>query len=96
MTPGDPGGTLDHDGGLPFGDGDPRLDRVLAAPAFLLRAGCAAMGVATGVATAERPPDPCPPSAASWRPDPTPMPAADPVEPTMDDLIVFARLSGPG
>lgn len=68
------------------------LNRVLAAVAFLLSAGCAAMGVATGVATAERPPDPCPPSAASWRPDPTPMPEADPVEMTIDRIDACSSL----
>ena len=68
------------------------MNRVLAALAFLLSAGCAAMGVATGVATAERPPDPCPPSAASWHPDPTPMRAADPVELTIDRIDACSSL----
>ena len=67
-------------------------NRVLAALAFLLSAGCAVMGVATGVATAERPPDPCPPSAASWHPDPTPMRAADPVELTVDRIDACSSL----
>ncbi|MDD7925704.1 class F sortase [Actinomycetospora chibensis] len=65
---------------------------MLAALAFLLSAGCAAMGVAAGVATAERPPDPCPPSTASWRPDPTPMRAADPVELTIDRIDACSSL----
>lgn len=68
------------------------MNRVLAAGAFLLSAGCAAMGIATGVATAERPPDPCPASAASWHTDPTPMRAAEPVDLTIDRIDACSSL----
>jgi hypothetical protein len=64
------------------------LGRVLAVLAFVLSAACTAMGVAT----ASRPPDPCPPVTAPWYADPTPLPRAEPVSLTVDRVDACSSL----
>jgi hypothetical protein len=65
------------------------LGRVLAVLAVVLSAACTAMGVAT----ASRPPDPCPPVTAPWYADPTPLPRAEPVSLTVDRVDACSSLA---